>query len=217
MLFVGLIESRAGTSVAGESLEALRLQLEGELARCAAAVGRPLSEQATATERVARATALAMLGETIRARETLEPCAAEHLGACLLTASIYQDERDYAKSAQWYQKALAMTDMKREAEQAERDAGRLRAFEGIAFAARATRDFAASESTYRRALGELPEHAALLHYRLGQHYAAVGDAAAAVAAFDRAAAADRSAYGDLVAGEIRRLRQTTPACLPWGR
>jgi hypothetical protein len=83
----------------------------------------------------------------------------------------------------------------------------------LAFNARETARFARSEEIYRDALETYPEHAAFLHFQLGQHYNAGNRAAEALYHLRQARELDPQSYGAPAATMAQEIRRHTPGCL----
>ncbi|MFQ3594107.1 MAG: tetratricopeptide repeat protein [Gemmataceae bacterium] len=115
-----------------------------------------------------------------------------------------QRQRRFAESNEALEQALARTSDEHQ---------RIELIDSLAFNARESAQFARSEQLYREALERYPNHAACLHFRLGQHYHAGNRVAEALHHLRLAKELDPDNYQLPAANLVRELRRHTPGCL----
>jgi tetratricopeptide (TPR) repeat protein len=208
-LVAGLCDLGSGRPLLGKPPRALRPELEAALRGYAAAVERPLPEAAPPAARQARARTLAVLGRLDEAERLLAPLAETDAEAALLRAAVLQDQERWEESSATYRRGL---DLLADAGPAA-VAGRVRAYDGLAFNARGRKAYAEAEAAYAEALERLPEARAHFHFQLGRHYKEGGRPGKALEHLQTAASLDPAGYGDRARPLIAELRHHTPGCL----
>jgi hypothetical protein len=117
---------------------------------------------------------------------------------------IRQRQRRFTESDEALERALR---------EATTDRQKIDILDSLAFNARETARFARSEEIYRDALERYPEHAAYLHFQLGQHYHAGNRAAEALEHLRQASELDPESYRASATALAQEIRRHTPGCL----
>src|SRR5206468_5926019 len=100
------------------------------------------------------------------AERLLAPLADTHAEAALLWAAVLQDQERWQESSAGYRWALDLL-----AEDGPAAvAGRVRAYDGLAFNARGRKAYLEAEAVYAEALEREPQARAHFHFQLGRHH-----------------------------------------------
>jgi len=153
--------------------------------------------QRSARERIAEAQYYLALEQTPRARAVLEPIADHDPAAALLLARIAKRSGAIDRCRQWSEQALELARQSKPASASAADALgaiQLQAYEMLAVCAGEEADFERAERILLEAEQRLPRYRAVIHHRLGKHYAFIGDLHRAFAHDRQAAELDPDTY-----------------------
>jgi tetratricopeptide (TPR) repeat protein len=207
-LLAALADVDGAAAVGGRPVADLIPAVDRQWRALTAAVARPLSAAAPPASRVERARALAVLGRFDDAAGLLTPLAGGDVAAELLLAAVRQRQGRYAESTVAYQAALDQLGDDRATA-----AARVRAYDGLAFNARAAGRPADAEAAYRDGLARVPAAAAHFHFQLGRHYEQAGRPGPALEHLREAVLLDPPTFAGPAGPVIERLTRSTPGCL----
>lgn len=213
-LVEGLCDLGSSGPLAGTEPRKLRLELARAVQVAAATAAKPLPTSAPAGARLERARLLALVDRIQEAERELEPVADADPEAALLLAAVLQDQKRWEESSHSYRRALALLEGAPVSDPAA-VAGRVRAYNGLAFNARERKAYGEAEAAYQEGLEKLPERArAPIHFQLGRHYQHSGRPAKALEHLRTAARLDPAGYGERTRPLIGEITRGTPGCLP---
>jgi len=202
-----LAELDAAIALIGQRIERQNLSADrvprdrpGAIPRPGNTTGRrgvPRDAQRLARERIAGAQYYLALEQTPRARAVLEPIADRDPAAALLLARIAKRSGAIDRCRQLSEQALELAQPLKPADAAAAkalEAIQLQAYEMLAICAGEKADFERAERILLEAEQRLPRYRAVIHHRLGKHYAFIGDLHRALAHDRRAAELDPDTY-----------------------
>jgi tetratricopeptide (TPR) repeat protein len=210
----GLCDLGSTTPLADLSPATLRAQIGQTLQAYQAIAARPLPEPASPPARLDRARVLAILDRPVEAIRHLTPLAESDPAATLLLAAVFQDQQRWEESSRRYRQALTMLAAAPSTEAAAL-AGRVKAYNGLAFNARACKAYQEAEAVYQEALNQLPAAQAHFHFQLGRHYQSGGRPGKAIEHLQTAARLDPN-FAEPARPLIEEMTAHTPSCfLRW--
>jgi len=206
-LLTGLTDLGSTTPVGGHAPSRQLAAVREQWAALEKVVARPLPESAAPAARVERARLLGVLGRLDDAAALAEPLADSDANAAILLAVVRQKQKRFGESSDGYRKSLALF-----GDAPGTIAGRVQAYDGLAFNAREQRQPAEAEAAYREGMERLPAAAAHFHFQLGRHYQLAGRPVNALEHLHEAVKLDPSRYAEPARPLIADLTRSTPGC-----
>jgi hypothetical protein len=211
-LLLGLADLGSQQPIDGKAAKQWRRYLRERLPYLERVATKPLPATATEHQRLARVTLLVQLDRLETAAQVLQGMDLREDTTALLLASICRDQQKFNES----DRLFAMVLERCSADAQRKDAGQncMIALQGLSFNARQTARATEVEPILRRGLEILPQQAGYFHLQLGKHYAEAGLPFRARQHFEQARSLEPTKYGHEAEVMLRRIRSSTPACLP---